>query len=424
MAIVLLALLTGCQPQDAEVTAHWFTWLAANSSPTVAEGKLDETFADQATAIECSGRGWDPEEDRFENGYIGPGSDLAAAASYVGGACDPDDGNCDEDELSAECAGIDDLYFHTFLQDDGSYFLQGELEPYRTEAYINSENDFQLTVHQALENREDFRFHFTIAPDFAPVDCVADESGTTTIEYVDGAKWTEEWSVDEDGYTIYYLNAGTYQRNPSNTEDYWYLVTDWLSGFGEAKFAAEEFASIATAYGDYEHLESYELSPSSANYRAPLLNNSGHFLAVNNRESFDDAEYAENIELLSAYADSWADELNLVAGATSGDYSFEHKVEDNQWREIDIQASGIDGWMEVHSSWVRIKNGATFELGTAVEGDFQILYQGIESGSRLLVKGSFKVDKLREDPWGYSFLESDKRDENGTPYCGGAAWPE
>ena len=60
MSIALLAMLTGCAPQDATITnAHWFTWLAANSSPTVAEGKLDDTFKQQATAIECSGRGWD-----------------------------------------------------------------------------------------------------------------------------------------------------------------------------------------------------------------------------------------------------------------------------------------------------------------------------------------------------------------------------
>ena len=418
MSIALLSLLTGCAPQDAEVTANWFTWLAANSSPTVAEGKLDDTFAAEATAIECSGRGWDSEEDRFDLGYIGPGTLLASAADYVGGDCDPEDGGCDADALAAQCDDVDALQYFTFIQEDGFYALEGKMEPYRTEAYINSENDFQLTVHHALDNREDFRFHFTIAHDFAPVDCVEDESGAR-IEYVDEARWVDEWSTDEDGYSIYYINAGSYQLNPSDTDDYWFLTTDWNSGYGTAKFAAEEFASIPGSYGDYEHIELYE----SGTY-PPVLANTSHFLAVDDREKPDDSAYAAYADDLQAQADIWAEEMSGTLGASTDGWSFTHKIESNDWRDIDLSNAGLDGWMEMHGSWVRVKNGATFELGTAVEGDFQLIYQGLESGSRLVVQGTFKVDSLREDPWGYAFLEDEKRDANGTPFCGGAAWPE
>ena len=414
---MLLALsLIGCAPQDAEVTAHWFTWLAANSSPSVDENTID-SMLEASTAFECSGRGWDGDEGEWETGYIGPGNELLEAANYVGGACSPDDGGCSESDLEAQCDDVNNATFHTFLQDDGFYAMQGTVEPYRTEAYINNENDFQLTVHQRLDNGEDFRFHFTIAPDFAPVECV-DVDGTTEARYVDDAEWVEQWSDNEDGYQIFYLNAGAYQRNPSDGDDYWYLISDWNSGFGSAKFSSDEFTSLPGEYGDYEHLDDY----GSGN---ALFANSGHFLAVGDRSDLEDPNvettYAAYADEMNQLAESWGEEISNVAGATSddGNYVFTQKVEDNQWRPLDAGLSGLDGWMELHHSWVRIKDGASFELGSAIEGDFQIMLGGIDSASRMVVIGSFKVESLREDPWAYPFLEDELRDQNGSPYCGG-----
>jgi len=37
-----------------------------------------------------------------------------------------------------------------------------------------------------------------------------------------------------------------------------------------------------------------------------------------------------------------------------------------------------------------------------------------------IVRGEFKTTRLREDKWGYPILEDEKREENRTPYCGGA----
>ena len=75
--------------------------------------------------------------------------------------------------------------------------------------------------------------------------------------------------------------------------------------------------------------------------------------------------------------------------------------------------------MEVHSSWVKIKNGQTIAQGEEVVGEFQILYEGAESGSRVLIRGDFKTTDLKEDKWGYEILEDAKREENNTPFCGG-----
>jgi len=85
--------------------------------------------------------------------------------------------------------------------------------------------------------------------------------------------------------------------------------------------------------------------------------------------------------------------------------------------------SGLDGWMEVHSSWIRLQTGQTVAPGENVKGDYQIFYSGQESGSRLLVRGEFEITELDMDRWGYDRLEDVKREENGTPYCGGAEAP-
>jgi hypothetical protein len=102
------------------------------------------------------------------------------------------------------------------------------------------------------------------------------------------------------------------------------------------------------------------------------------------------------------------------------DPMFQHKIEDNYWRPIDGTVTGLDGWMEVHSSWVRLKNGSKVEDDGTVTGDFQIFYDGAESGSRLLVRGEFKTTRLRADRWGYGNLEEEKREQFDNPFCDGS----
>ncbi|MEC8423163.1 MAG: hypothetical protein VX000_05260, partial [Myxococcota bacterium] len=87
MSPLLILSFIGCAPQDAEVSAHFWTWLASNSSAAIGEDNLTD-IADKATVFECSGRGWDTVEERYEDGYIGPrNAEEAAEARYIGGAC-------------------------------------------------------------------------------------------------------------------------------------------------------------------------------------------------------------------------------------------------------------------------------------------------------------------------------------------------
>ncbi len=462
-----------------------------------------------ATIFECSGRGWDPDTCMFDPGYIGSESGYfdvdndgvandILADHIIGGDCrrtnaegnfNPDLGKCDgffenldiynpdlpefdpdnpglpNDSLRCgtkaleifelECESFLELKKNTWIQEDGYYGLSGEIDAWRSEALINSEGDLQLTIHVDIGDGEDFRFAWSIDPDFAPDDCLENENGDLERQYMDGSNWLNEWSEDEDGNLIYYLNAGAYQVDPNDSEISWYLSNDMLSGYSFAKFGSEEFSSHPAEYGHYA-LDGSPL-PWGVN---PMTGRSleGGFLGVSveghggqagmaGDEDYVDwyEEYLANEEalcntVLGERCDSynggdfksWEDEF-LTLGAASmspygidgrGEARFEHKIESNLWRPIDNTVSGLDGWMEVHSSWVRLQTGQTVAPGERVKGDYQIFYEGTEAGSRLLVRGEFEITELQMDEWGYEILEDAKREANDTPYCGGAAAPE
>lgn len=259
---LLALLLTGCAPNDAEVTGSWHVWLAANNSATVDEGKLD--LVEQATRIYDCARGWDDETGTWEIGYVGPRSgDDVASGKYFGGQCAPGDASCDQAALDEQCSAVNDLSYYPFLQDDGYYYLTQPLDVWRSEAIMNGEGDFQLTLHNKLGNGQDMRLAFSLKPGFAPVECTdEDGDGVATVNYTDGASWLQQWSADEDGHNIYYLNAGSFQVEPSggssgpgsesDDPEYWYFTSEWSAGFAHAKFAAEEFVVRAPDYGAYD----------------------------------------------------------------------------------------------------------------------------------------------------------------------------
>ena len=476
MNILLFAALTGCAPDHADVDGDWFAWLAAGSSPTIQE---DELSMSDATIFECSGRGWDADTCMFDPGYIGPKmGGFSDSDEFIGGACaqmndagnyNPNDGKCDgayaedctaEDvaAFTAECDEIRSLEKNRWIIDDGYYALTGDLDAWRSEALINSEGDLQLTIHVDLGDDQDFRYVWSIDPDFAPDDCLENEDGELYRAFSDGSSWVQEWSEDEDGNLVYYLNAGSYQVDPTDSENSWYLSDDMVAGYSHAKFAAEEFSSHP---GEYGH---YDLDGSPLPWGTDALSGgtlAGGFLGVDvdghaggigfaGANDYVDwhEQYQANFESLCATVKgakcanfdgssdklTWEEEMVLALGAVKdsngdgilddGDARFEHKIEGNMWRPIDNTISGIDGWMEVHSSWVRLKTGQTVAPDETVAGDFQIFFEGSEAGSRLLVRGAFEITELDMDRWGYDILEDVKREENGTPYCGGAKAPQ
>ncbi len=216
----------------------------------------------------------------------------------------------------------------------------------------------------------------------------ADDTSGQPIPYeVDAASALEQWSADEDGQTIYYLNAGSYQTNPSDENEFWSLPREWLSGYGIAKFGAEEF---------------------------DVLNNDFSYVGVD-ATSPSDAQYAAAVSSEVASADAQQHELYDFGLMDKDDFEF--KVEGNEWRPIDLATAGLDNWIERHHSWVRLDNTSKVEVDGKVSGDFQIFLAGFESASYLVVRGNFNVASLQEDRWGYPVLEDEIRERNKTEAC-------
>lgn len=424
MLVTLALLLTGCKPNHAEISGQWHVWLAANNSGTVDEGDLDvEERADRI--IDCSGRGWDEDTEDFEVGYIGPRSgDDYASGRYFGGNCAPDDSGCDQAALDAECDLVDAMEYFTFLQRDGFYYLTDSIETWRSEAIINGEGDLQITFHDKLGSGQDFRLVFVIKPDFAPRTCV-DEDGDGVAETVteDGSSWIDSWSANQglDG-SMYYLNAGGQQSEPGEFDQYgdpsiWYHTSKWSAGFSHSRFAAEDFTSQPNQYGLYDEdgfgLHFEVSSPSTLDT---------YWGDVIDRLDPDMDAYAGLSDDLKAQALEWSKEISGVAiGGVSpaeADTSlFELKVEDNAWRPMDTVIAGLDGWMEIGSSWATVDAGSTIEVGGSVSGSFQVYLKGYDSSSAMVIRGDYSVDKIHKDAWDYEYLPDEKREESGNEYC-------
>ena len=465
LAIVVLAM--GCRPMDIETSGHWWVWLAANSSPIVDTQdfeKLDDPEVEGGgfTRIECSGRGWNAEELDWDANYIGPtDAEESAEARFIGGdptgwpTCVNAEGTLDVDacagaeEAITECTGgddylgIQDATFFTFLWEDGQYAMDADIEAARTEALIHGENDLQLNVLHELPNGQNFRFNMVVATDFAPTRCRSNEDGSASAVPVDGADWLEQWSEDEEG-TIYYLNAQAYQvdnANSGTSNDFWYTITDWSSGFAFANFSGEEFYSVPGSYGNYDlnggGKLGYGRSASSAFAFDESTGDPG-FIGVDPTERvayeitaptpFDELpdaaqdNYIDRLERLTELAETWTDEMAFAAGVSSGGFTFEQRIEDNMWRPVDDKLSGLDGWMELHQSWVRFDPGSKLEVGGSASGEYQVLFKGEQSNSTLFVKGEFTIEEIREDRWSYDNLEEVKRADTseghqGQQYC-------
>lgn len=439
--LVLLPLAVGCAPYDAEVKGSWHLYLAANSSNTVDNDEI-ENLDDMATRYECV-RTFDEEEGRYADGYIGP--DISTneweSSQFVGNPCQsvvaddggtPDDSSDDVYELLPgliadadegeeptyleqtctqemmaryyeQCTPIQDTpSSSSFLADDGYYAMKGSIEPWRTEAILTGEGELQLTIHQRIQG-EDWYYLWVIDPDFNPVRCKSSETGdgSATVEPIGGSNWLEQWSIDEDGHDIYYINSGAF-HTADQGDTLWYYPREWQSGSGYGNFLGEEFLSVQpdvvkaiSQYGSDQNLDDAD----------------GDGITDEYEQTIDQVSYRAAVD-----RQGWVEN----AAAYDGDWAFDIKVEDNTWRPIDGVPTGLDGWVETHSGWVRIDSGSDIREGGTVKGDFQMVLSGLESASRLVIQGEFTVEELRVDKWAYDVIADDLRADpewSGTEYC-------
>ncbi len=279
---------------------------------------------------------------------------------------------------------------------------------------VDNDNDGDIDAADADCNSE-----FTLSMD--NIEAYEDPGEPIAIP-LDRYETVENWSEDEFDRSIYYLNAGAFQRNPADSGDNWFFPREWYSGYAHSKFAAEEFESAwivdvdavsdvtSGTFGDCDIADGGEC-PAIREYD---YGNQAWYLAIDSRDP-DPAAYTEWVDWFNETADVWAAELTTYAGLSHDGYDY--KVEGNQWRPIDDQESGLDNWVEVHRSWVRIDDGSTLEPGGKATGDFQIYFSGYEAISQMVVQGSFEVDEIKEERWHNGVLEDELIDRNETPVC-------
>jgi hypothetical protein len=108
-----------------------------------------------------------------------------------------------------------------------------------------------------------------------------------------------------------------------------------------------------------------------------------------------------------------------------GHNTYRPLVHNNDWRAPDGRAAGLDSWVGLHYTWVRLdQQPDEVVVGGAVSGEFQMLFDGAESQSRLLVRGEFTIDKVKADKWTTQVVAEEKFKENETYLCGEPAWEE
>lgn len=376
---LLVLTSVACAPQNAEVTSGQFTaFLPIDSSLTLFKGDIDLDEAEDHWAIDCR-RSID-EDERLDGALDICSGDPGWPPAHEG-----------------------------WLQRDAYEVISEQLDPWRGEAVMTAEGDFQVTFHHRLPGGPDFRFAWVVDPDFSPNRCV--QSGDEVeLEPIDGANWLDMWSNDLEGNgRLYYLNSGAYQFNPSDTSDLWTLPEEWRAGYSSSRFGAEDMAARRVRYGLPSVYASYELTEA-------VEPNPEELFYVGMPAGADPTShpgFQAEIDRVFTVADEVATDLTTV-----GIEGFNPRVHTNEWRTPDGRASGLDGWVELHYSWVKIDPGSNLEVGGNASGEFFIAYDAFESQTRVFVQGEFNTDRIKRDRWVTDNVVQAKLEENDTTLCG------
>lgn len=402
LAVSLAGLaLFGCNPHSAEAEGQITAFLSVSSSRTLLKEVLNldgfEGNGASHAQIDCR------DEDDFD---LLPGRDPAV------------------------CAGIEDFDHETWMEFDGYEVLSLPLEPWRGEAIITSEGDLQLTFHNRLPGQADFRFAIVVDPVFQPTQCSVGADGQGVSSPVDG-DWVENWSADLPTWdppaagTLYYLNQGAYQFNPHQLDPYtanhvWALPERWSAGTSIAKYGEEDFYIVPPryafpfTYAAYDSDQAAELEPEDLFY-------------VEMEEGTDpttDPDFQDLIETTREVADAINSEFALALGETAlapADRRVKVTSHTNEWRLPQGDAAGLDGWTELDFNWVRFDEAREdLVVGGSANGEFHLVMRSGDSPSRLVLTGTFTVDKIKQDRWVLADLTTEKLAEYGTELCGGA----
>ncbi len=491
---LVLALLSGCDPHDATVSGKYAMYFAARTSSNI--DRVQRTY----DPVDCEYEQTDPlakeiddeqvfedecwkqkieAEKVFQDDYGLKGFDCRTFgdAPYNGNSirirdamtpgwesqyedfccaeANDDDPNNDPDGdiLTANDCTVRKARYMSWLDDKAFYLSTGEVQSWREEALLTSEGDLQLTIHTTTPFG-DVRFGWVIKPKFQPTECVDVDGVATERPTFDDDNWIDGWSntyEEDDGYTVYLLNAGATQVNPNNNGDYWYLDRTWLAGASFSRFGDEDAYMYTTDYADWNDVATVPFwvgrNDEGNVVSGYPLDESGQYRELNCGEGGDGCsqviDYADFVDVLKDnfnYGGVDRDEVRVEPADNEfqdygmlpqDEFPFATRIEDNSWRTTaagdGTTAEGMDGWSSVSPNYVRFKASRdeidALEVGTLdspLEGDFQLLfYSSDSSGSVWAFTGSFSIDKIGEDVWGPDAELNDiKEAENETPACG------
>jgi hypothetical protein len=409
MSAFTLVFAAGCNPQNAQLEGASFTaFLSTSTSPTYLNDQL--------------GLNTDPD-------FNAPDAKFTSAEPY-----DTPDGlqhyqfDCRTDVTDDELLPKADFSVcnsdvwppqnESWATFDGYDVIKGDLAPWRGEAIITSEHDFQLTFHQNLPGGGDFRFMFVVDPNFAPSECRLNASGQSERTPVDGdwiAEWSKDIPEDSSAQTRFYLNAGSYQFNPDSLEQIWVLPPKWLAGFANANFVGETFNARSVRYGKPAKYLSYE----SDSGRDPTVRDLYFVDVPAGTDPNTDASFQRKLtEVQNTAADTTAELAALGQTYTPA-------VQSNVWRPIDGRKAGLDSWVELNYNFVDFDQAADdLTVGSEASGSFNLVFDASESQSKLFLQGRFVIDKITADPATVVNLQDLKQEEYGTTLCGADAVTE
>jgi hypothetical protein len=410
-----------CAPQNAEITGGTYTaFLSLNTSGVFVGDQVDIDQFDNSWIIDCRAQDIRHPEALSE-----------LCDEEAGRVANPWEASRSQHE--------------SWINRDGYLAVHEELAPWRGEAVMTSEGDFQLTFHHDLPGN-DFRFAIAVDPKFAPSECRQDESGAVSLQPIDG-DWIGGWTrgVSEPNFeggevqfvgntdpggTMIPLNANSYQFNPDLTTTSWVLPQKMEAGYARARWGPEEMFMQASrfaepvAYANFE-LDSdtgpplgllYVLHPGIGGRAIDVEDYQGDDYEEKLRASTPFRNLMNRVELVAQQVEQEMDFLHAGRGVNE---SYRPFVPSNAWRRPDAYYSGLDRWGEMHTSWIRFdQERDQIARGEDVTGEFRLWFFGANSQSRLLVEGRFEAKGIKRDTWVTRDVMAEKMEENGTGVCG------
>ncbi len=494
---LVLALLAGCDPHDATVSGKYAMYFSEAVSDNILRLRQQAAYAPVQCEFEQSDpladeiddekifddKCWDEKvaaEEKFQADYkldafdcrtfdvapynsnsirirdaVVPGWEQEYEEFCCAESRDDDpDNDPDGDMLTPNDCTVATGKFMDWLDDRSYYVNHGEVTTWREEAVITSEGDLQLTLHMDTPFG-DVRFGWLVDPTFQPTECVDDGDGAKEQALFGDENVLENWAAaEEEGTTLFYLNAGAAQINPNNTADAWYFEQDWSAAAGFSRFGDESAYMYGTDYAEYDSNSGayypYYVSTDDDGKVTTGYGDAGteRYTELNCDPDApaDCGKFKDYADFLESMNDNFTnggtnedgddvapadDDLQNFGKLSQDDFPFHVKIEDNSWRKTEVgggdDPAGLDNWVGVNPGWVRFQMEPeafrAIEPGTLdspLKGDFQIYLISAEStGSVWFFQGSFEITTIERDTWGYSpELDDQKRAENDTKTCG------